>query len=138
MPILERLTPRVLTWCKELSEPINPLASPFEQALMEAVKVIEPALKAMARATVAGGLTPDIFDANEAELFDLLKLEVPPAMLGGGSASPWLIIGGAWLREVSLKDEPKSIASICQDGRLNEFLIKSIELSGIASIWSGA
>lgn len=135
VPTLERLVPNVLEWCRSLALAVGPPASAAEEAFFDAIKSVESAIKSTATDRVQGALTPAEFQASEEECFHLLRHEIVPAELSGTPTSPWLILCAAWLREVSEADSPESLAEITMDTRLNRFLVKSIELSGISKIW---
>jgi hypothetical protein len=137
IPVLERLVPEVLGWCRGLgNDPILD-GSAFEKALREAVALIEPAMIRVSSEVAHNRVTTEAFLSSEAELFDCLNLEIPPVLANGQAASPWLIISAGWLHELNQRgaDSIRSLPTIASDQRLNRFLLKSVELSGVLRLW---
>jgi hypothetical protein len=133
---LGKLAPEVTNWCRSLAAAQPASVSPAEAALRDAMALLEPTLTEVAQKTVRRALQPNDLNNVEAELFGQLALEIPPVEIGRSVSSPWLIIAGGWLFELQRRgDSPSALAAISADARLNRFLIKTVELSGVARMW---
>jgi hypothetical protein len=136
-PVLQRLVPRVLAWCRDLARDPQLTGHPAEPGLRDALDTIEPAISEVAKSAAGNSLRPEVFEDAEPGLFAHLDLGVPPVTTEAGTPmSPWLIIAGSWLHEIGhLGDEPESLAVISANARLNNLLIKAIELAGVSKLW---
>lgn len=141
MPVLEELVPGVLGWCRSVSSNPALTGHPAESALRNAIHVVEPTMTSLAEATVTARISSQDFGDGQDELFRHFDLEIPPVSVRGQPASPWLIITAGWLHELHELEGHGANAQtelpfIAADPRLNRFLMKSIELSGVARLWS--
>lgn len=136
-PVLEELVPNVLSWCRELATSPDLTGSPLESALRRATGVAEPAMMALAEQTAGNRLTVEALSSAKDELFAYLDLEIPPVMCGGLPTSAWLVISAGWLHEIRHRSAEGAAAlpAIAVDVRLNRFLLKTVELSGILRLW---
>jgi hypothetical protein len=139
IPVLQDLVPEVLAWCQELAASPELGGSPAETALRQAMVIMEPAMIRVASGVAQNRVTADQFMAYRQELFDHLDLEIPPVSAEGIPCSPWLIILAGWLHELRSKgaDSIDSIPGIASGERLNRFLLKTVELSGVMALWGG-
>jgi hypothetical protein len=103
------------------------------------MEVIEPDLLDVAEAQCVNRLQAEDFENRKTELFDHLKLQIPPVIVSDAPSSPWLAICASWLYEItSLGGSSLSaLPLIANDSRLNRFVLKTIELSAVAGLWSG-
>lgn len=136
-PELEELVPDVLAWCRDLAQNPDLQGSPVETALRLAAEIAEPAMMALAEETAVNRLSADHFAAARSDLFDHLDLEIPPVTSAGLPTSAWMAISACWLREIQRRsgDGPAALPAIAADERLNRFLLKTVELSGIVRLW---
>lgn len=133
---MSRLAPATLDWCRDLASRPELSGHPAEVALREAMTLVEPAMIEVAEAHCANRLTAAAFTTAEAELFEHLAVEVPPALLSGEPSSPWLVICGSWFHEIkAAADDPSALPLIATDARVNRFAMKTVELAAVASVW---
>ena len=110
---------------------------PVETALRSAISAVEPAITSTAQAAASHVIMPSELSAHLAEFRQWFALEVPPVSVGGNTATIWEIVAAAWVYEVQrLGDTPEALATVCYDTSLNTFLVKTLELASIRSIWS--
>lgn len=100
--------------------------------------IMEPAMIRTATAVAQNRVTLNQFSVSRTELFDRLDLEIPPVSVSGSPCSPWLIILAGWLHELRSREARsiEAIPTIANDDRLNRFLLKTVELSGVMALWS--
>ena len=136
--VLRDEVPGVFAWCENLAA--NPLLSnsPMETALRDAVALIEPAMMELADRVAANRVTYQQFLEARDNLYAHLSLEVPPVATRDSNLSAWLLITATWLHEIRQRgsDQPGELPGIAIDPRLNRFVLKAIELSGIVRLWS--
>jgi hypothetical protein len=136
-PLLKDLVGDVFDWCSDLAASPDLTNTPLESALRGAIRIAEPAIMELAERTAGSQVTAmQMFTARE-DLFAHLDLEIPPVATVGNPISAWLLISAGWIHEIRQRAEegPAALPSIAVDPRLNRFLLKAVELSGIVRLW---
>jgi len=134
--LLAQRIPKIHTWLQGHAQ--NPQLSkdPVEDALRDAVEAIQQSIIDVAIASVTNGASSAEYSTMEGELQSLLKVGIPPAEVAGKAVSPWLIVLAGWMSELQdLHDEPTRLSHVMADDHVNRFLLKSVELSAVASLW---
>jgi hypothetical protein len=136
-PTLSGLVPDVLAWCTDLANNPQLSGDPEETGLRAAIAVAEPAMVMVANQVAANRVTVEQFARCQRDFFDHLDLAVPPVLSDGHPASAWLIVLAGWLHELVQRGSTatEAMPEIAGDVRLNRFLLKTIELSGVTKIW---
>lgn len=138
-PVLRGQVPAVLDWCQELANTPTLSGSPIETALRKATLIAEPAMMNLAERAAANRVTSEEFVAICDDVFAHLNLEIPPVSIDGRHLHAWLLITAAWIREIRERgDRPTELPAIATDRRLNRFVLKAVELAGIARLWSNS
>jgi hypothetical protein len=133
---LAAATPTILMWVESLQRATPPPATPQEEFMRGAVSLLAPAVAKVARDHVDPVLDPEDYASISPELLELMEEGIPPSKLSSGIPSPWQIVLGGW--EVGLRnrgDAPPSVGELVGDRGLRDFLVKSIELARVSSLW---
>jgi hypothetical protein len=137
LPFLQQHTPNILNWCQTLASGVSLSGHPVETGLRSAISAVEPAITVTARSAASNIIMPNELSAHLPEFGQWLALEVPPVSISGNPATIWEIVAAAWVFELRRHgDTPEALATICYDTSLNTFLVKTLELASIRSIWS--
>lgn len=135
--VLRDQVPVVLDWCQGLANTPTLSGSPVETALRAATRIAEPAMMQLAERAAANRVTSEEFVAICDDVFARLDLEIPPVSSGSRHLHAWLLITAAWIHEIRGRgDRPSELPAIASDTKLNRFVLKAVELAGIARLWS--
>jgi len=135
LPLVTSVAPGIVQWLRGLQVP-TPSDPPRQEFLRGAIEILKPAIFEVSENHVREPLNPVAFTAVQTDLVALLTDGIPVAEVSGSAVQPWAIVLAAWLSQIGLRgDAPRSLASATADRQFNSLVHKSIELSGILTIW---
>jgi len=136
-PFLETHVREIYEWCADLAGSPVLDGTSKETFLRAAMTTIEPLLFRVATEHVTTGMTSDQAEQGRVAALELLALEVPPVAADDQLLTPWQVILYGWLSEIArLGSDPQALVMAVSNRDLNAFLTKTIELAGIARLWS--
>jgi len=135
--VLGGLVPTTFDWCVQSAANPHLAGDPRETALRAAMAIAQPAMIELAEEIAVNRLRAEDFERHKNDLFSYLDLGIPPSAPSGDDFTAWLLVASSWLHEIRIRGDggPANLPAIASDPTLNRFLLKSVELSGIARLW---
>jgi len=137
LPHMEKAAPAIVSWAKEIASRSATVEDNRLNFLCEAALALEAGIIDLAHNLIPTALRPESSARNVLEAARHFRQSVLPIELPRSAGVEWEFLLGAWL--VALEDRgliPSSIPAVPFDKELNGLLIKTIELSRIAELWS--
>lgn len=134
---LENQTPNCLDYLRSVADPSH---DPHEgEAFLRAY--VEENLTLLHNVATKNitALTPASFEETDRahELCEAISRSfMPPRLQGGQAPGLWHLLLAGWISWIGdHEDDPSALTRAIADAQVNRFLIKALELSGIAELW---
>ena len=136
-PVVERHTPDVLQWLREVAATDPRGGDPGTDFLLRAMNELEPFVRETVGNELRSGVYPVAdFEAEWPEIVELVDYETLPVQASSGRAfDQRAILIAAWLSAFGGRDAPATLTMAPSDHRSQAFFAKAIEMSSIVRRW---